>query len=101
MFRRRTFLTGLVALPVASAFPIRNRPVLWGDGIHDDQPAFQAIVDGDNDIVAMPGSHVAWRDGRWTADGGTYRLGEYLDLGGPGSLTIINSDFIGPGIRRA
>jgi len=52
---RRFFLGGLIAAPAGVAadniMPVRSierlmLPVLWGDGVHDDYPAVQAMING-------------------------------------------------------
>ena len=63
---RRNFLKSMVSLAVVAALPkvilvdeIFNAPLplkLWGDGIHDDTAAIQAMIDaaGRNGTVTLP-----------------------------------------------
>ncbi len=57
--RRSDFLKALVAIPLAAKAVVlaaSRVPRLWGDGIHDDAPAIQAMIDaGGSDLP--PGTY--------------------------------------------
>lgn len=56
---RRSFLGGALTIAAASLVPVvaftDPVPVLWGDGVHDDAPALQALIDGKPFEVAGSG----------------------------------------------
>lgn len=63
---RRSFLGGVMALTASTALPIRGAfalalPTIWGDGVHDDAPGLNALLQGlpfhveNDDVVAIDG----------------------------------------------
>jgi len=102
---RRTFLKGVagaVALMLAPA-PIHKlaerfapRLVLWGDGVHDDAPALNAMLRGEDVEVRDSAAHV--EPGMVWLAAGTYRLGSTLHFDGKTGLrglTATDSTFAG------
>ena len=78
---RRKFFAGLAALvtaPLALARPHRHR--LYGDGVHDDTQAMQALFDGQR--VVMPDGWIqqASRGCPIVLGCGSYRLTQALDV---------------------
>ena len=70
--------------------------VLWGDGVHDDSIALQALIDG-KDVVRHDGATFTRRaDGAIYLASGTYALSSALKLTGDGH-TITGCNFIGLG----
>lgn len=71
---RRGFLATLAALPAVAALPalpvIAPKFTLWGDGIHNDAPALNALMRGEGaDVLFMPGT------GAWDAVENVITLG--------------------------
>lgn len=66
---RRLVLGGLLGLSAASV--LRNddsTPILWGDGVHDDAPALNALLRGDpirtaREMGVVQGEHPSLRSG--------------------------------------
>ena len=83
---RRSFLRGALTVAAASLVPVAaakalgldDVPTLWGDGVHDDAPALQALIDGKPFKIA--GEGFIARNGAETAfiDGGDYALSNGL-----------------------
>lgn len=93
---RRSFLRGLIAAPAivaaGSLMPIRSierflLPTLWGDGVHDDSAAIQALIDGKpyikNGLVV----------GSSLLNGGHYLLNKTIILGASYTAMITNCSF--------
>lgn len=82
---RRFFLGGVLALAatpvivrVVSPLLIAPKPIIWGDGIHDDWEGLQALLNGQEFEV---------KEGAFVASAGLIRNGRFritnaLDLGG-------------------
>ncbi len=54
--RRSDFIKALIAIPLAAKAVVMAAsriPRLWGDGIHDDAPAIQAMLD-DGGVCVLP-----------------------------------------------
>jgi hypothetical protein len=86
---RRHFLrlaaSTAIAPALARAIPVDAAPLppmLWGDGINDDAPALQALLDGNPIRYAAEGlaDHVFRRDGVFHLGGLRYRIGTTLRL---------------------
>lgn len=84
MVSRRGFLGGVltgfavVALPdVALSKPI---PILWGDGKHDDAPAFNALLRGERVHVKADGAIIEVGDGLAVIEKGVFLLGSTVML---------------------
>lgn len=88
--RRSLFRFGAAALLTAAVSPVSNlvAPVLWGDGIHDDTAALQALMDGKP--VSVSGSTIIAREG--VLDGGSYLLTNTLRISGE-NILISNARF--------
>lgn len=93
---RRAFLRGLIAAPAivaaGSLMPIRSierfvLPTLWGDMVHDDSAAIQALVDGKpyikNGLVVDSS----------LLNGGQYLLNKGIILGANSTAMITNCSF--------
>jgi hypothetical protein len=84
--KRRAFFQILAGAAIAPVLPkialAMPAPFLWGDGIHDDSAALQALIDG---AVVEFSEHVTPRGG-WVAEnvlqvpGGRFYLAEPLQL---------------------
>lgn len=91
---RRTFLkmSGGVAVVVAAPSWLKRLaesvPILYGDGVHDDQPALQALLDG-KVIEDRTGSTRRIGDVVYLASG-SYRVGAPIKLN-PEQQTVITS----------
>lgn len=74
---RRSFLRGLLAVPVVAALAplIPARPRLWGDGFHDDADALQALIDRSGDVAVIPP--------------GNYFVGRSLDFSGSRAVRLV------------
>jgi hypothetical protein len=85
MIQRRGFLAGLGALLAAPAvirtpgllMPVKRQLILWGDGIHDDTAALQAMVDRRISIIPE----------------GIYRITSTIEIGAP--ILIHGCSFLG------
>ena len=87
---RRTFLLGtasIAATVVAAPTFAAPRQTLWGDGVHDDAPALNALMRGE---VVMTPAGDAIADAK--ISGGTYRMGSTLVLGD--GADISNAEFM-------
>lgn len=64
---RRGFFKLIAGAAALAAVPAPSKPVpiLWGDGIHDDAPAFLALLDGEPVEFADPSmaKDIGWRGG--------------------------------------
>lgn len=78
---RRSFLGGVMALTASTALPIRGAfalalPTIWGDGVHDDAPGLNALLQGlpfhveNDDVVAADG----------VIRGGSFIIGEPIRI---------------------
>jgi hypothetical protein len=88
MANRRDFIKGATAtlavaavLP-ASAFAQSEVPIIYGDGIHDDAPGLQALIDGKPYRVAPTVTGAIYRDASGDAHvrGGRYRIDNPIHL---------------------
>ena len=88
---RRGFLIGTLAVSALSALPIAalpRPPKLWGDGIHDDTEALNALFAGepveyDDALVSVrEGGHVRFSGGH------TFRISGTVNL--PGSSVMVD-----------
>lgn len=76
---RRLFLGGLVTIAAATQVrAVDRRPILWGDGIHDDAPALNAWLRGEpvrimDDAFALQGDDC-------TIDHARLLISETIDL---------------------
>lgn len=66
-------------------------PILWGDGVHDDSPGLQALIDG-KPVDVRNGS--ARYEGSWFLAHGTYRVSAPLRFSQSSEVTITSSRFI-------
>lgn len=105
MIDRRGFLKAILAAGVAPyisttagvLMPVRQRTIwLWGDGVHDDTEALQALFDGR--FVRNVGSAIA--TSRWTGmeheiflSGGRFLMTSTMQV--RGRATIMNNYFTG------
>ncbi len=66
--------------------------VIYGDGIHDDSAALQAIFDGRDNIILSDGApyYRGWISGR------TFMISKQLILGGPRRSNTIKRDILSP-----
>lgn len=104
MITRRGLLQGIFAAGMAPAIckaeilmPVRKiivpskmteTLILWGDGVHDDSKALQAVING---------SHVISPDGKpigRTLDAGTFLIGSTLTFDRHTDMEFLNSRFI-------
>jgi len=59
--RRADFLKALLVVPLAAKAVVlaaSRVPRLWGDGVHDDAPAIQAMLDNDGVCVLPTGDYL-------------------------------------------
>jgi len=70
---------------------------LWGDGVHDDTLALQAMIDG-KEVVRHDGASFSRNpDGAIFLASGTYAVSSAIRLTGDGHHHIENCNFIGLG----
>jgi hypothetical protein len=94
---RRTFLRGALAVSAAVTVPMALhmplRPVLWGDGIHDDTDAFQAMIDREPvDIISDAVRLI--RSEAMEISGGVFRLSKQIVFRNSGYLKLSYIHFI-------
>jgi hypothetical protein len=102
---RRTFLKGVGVLGAFAVMPGTlarmlswpQRPILWGDGVHDDAPGLQALVDGRDVDVRDPATRML-DDGTFFLAGGTYLVKDTVRFPTDGPRgTIYGSTFTSDG----
>lgn len=98
MMQRRTFLKGLVGAATLALVPLpefapEQKYILWGDGYHDDAPALQALFDGKHEQVEVRNDRVRVEGDSVHLGGGTYRLGDTIDLTRLSNSSIIGCHF--------
>lgn len=82
---RRDFLTGALAAGAASVLPAAPmaqaavKPILWGDGAHDDTVALRALFAGEPVDVRCAGVTVA-EDGSIFIRGALFRVSGVIDV---------------------
>ncbi|MEQ9565484.1 MAG: hypothetical protein RLN85_06670 [Pseudomonadales bacterium] len=102
---RRSFFkltAGAAIAPVAAKLVNPLTPVLWGDGVHDDTSALQALLDGEVVEFANPStaSGAGWSENIFRMPGGIFRLSKGVEFKGKsnceyhgnGSEIIISED---------
>lgn len=95
---RRNFFGGALALTAVTIIPMADAvaaPMIYGDGIHDDAPGLQALIDGRSFRVKGAAERCAYRagDGSFHINGGRFRLGHGLRFGPTSSGSITNCTF--------
>ena len=93
---RRCFLRGTIAVAAAVTMPMAAvsemfRPLLIGDGVHDDTAALQALLDGDPVDILNDGIRLLRSEGL-ELQGGVYRLTRTIVLRRD-NLTLRNITF--------
>jgi hypothetical protein len=85
---RRSVLFGLIAAPIVVRpgllMPVRvDVPWIVGDGVHDDAPGLQALIDGGRYKVSRSFvGHASRVDGAVRINGGRFLLSKGLDVRG-------------------
>lgn len=83
---RRAFLRGTIALAASTtlSFPrlAHAIPAIYGDGVHDDAPGLQALLDGEP--FRVKGTGFVAQSGRLY--GGSFKLGSTLHVRNPHSV---------------
>jgi hypothetical protein len=99
MTTRRGFLGAMLAAAAAPAIirPASLMPIyipkpriltLWGDGIHDDTAALQALIDGER-VIGLDGRPMAGM-----LAGGVYRLTDTLVFDPGTSVVMLDTHFL-------
>jgi hypothetical protein len=104
---RREFLGGAIALTGALAVPgvaLASIPKLYGDGVHDDAPALNALlagepVDADGAIAIREGGSVHLKNGATYAIGSTLVVGSNRNLYGNGATLLCLPGHTGSSIQ--
>jgi len=79
---RRDFLKGLVAIGAYLALPSipgLDKPILHGDGVHNDIEAINALLRGET-VYRPDGSKIKQVDGRIVLPVGTYRVSKTIEV---------------------
>lgn len=79
---RRWFMGGALGVAAAAVMPLGAAydAVLYGDGIHDDTAALQALFDGRPVYVKNDGVVLKSNDGHISLKGGNYKISETLNI---------------------
>lgn len=88
MITRRKLFALLAGATVVIASPIRLKAApkftLWGDGIHNDSPAINAILRGETDVEILPGAGVVFDAAKrlllFSGNGNTYLLCDSIKI---------------------
>lgn len=94
MIHRRSFLKGVLTVAAASFVPVHSSalPILYGDGVHDDAPALNALFNNrpyhcsNVNIVQNTGTHTILENGRFLL-GSTVKV-----VCKPGHRTVITKN---------
>lgn len=89
---RRGFLKGVLTVGAVAALPalaLHGMPTLWGDGIHDDTEALQALFDG-KEVIHGDNVIVRRCAGDFRLAGGTFRISKTLEINGMHGGLITN-----------
>lgn len=96
---RRTALLSLGGVVLAlstnaQAMLPKITPVIYGDGIHDDAPGLQALMNGE-DVILKPESNVIrYDDGSFFINGGNFKLHKGLVIENCVGGNIYGSRFV-------
>ena len=94
---RRSFLGGALALVAATQLPgkaFASAPTLYGDGIHDDTAALNALLAGKPFRLAGNGVYAVNREGYIFLSGGMFRISNTIHVMRP-NTTITDCCFEG------